>query len=287
MDYALLDSGHLRKLERFGRLIIARPSSLCLWRPRKTDAFWRQADAEYSPDKGWTWKKGTPEEWKLAVQEDLILGLRFQSNGQLGLFPEHAQYMQRIRDEVKSVREKTGEQSPRVLNLFAYTGMASCAAMLEGALVTHVDTAAWALGKVKENMALSNIASSSIRLIKEDALEFMKKEIRRGARYDIVIADPPMFSRPAKQKTWKLEEMLPKFALDLLRLLNRDRGFLILTNHQMQHPPLVMANLLRDAAWEEKLSLELSLLALEIKEQGEERALPAGNLVFGEIAQTS
>lgn len=291
MDYELLDSGNLKKLERFGSLVLVRPSSLCLWKPRQDAAVWKAADAEYSPEKGWIFRKKLPQEWTVAqewtmeIAPDLFLNLRLQSNGQLGLFPEHAQYMENIRHHIRMLRKKKSVSSPKVLNLFAYTGMASCAALQEGAFVTHVDTAAWALGKVTENMERNGIERSKIRLIKEDALEFMKKELRRGSVYDVVIADPPMFSRPAKQKTWKLEEMLPRFAHDVLRLVHPEHGFLVLTNHQMQHPPLVMANLLRDAAKIEKRKLELELVSLQIPECEGERALPAGNLLLARAGQ--
>lgn len=146
------------------------------------------------------------------------LRLRLQSNGQVGVFPEHWLYADFIRRRLE-LQQQVEARPPRVLNLFAFSGMASVVCARAGALVTHVDISKRALEWAQTNFEINALPQSSVRLIREDALAFMKKEQRRGNVYDFIITDSPSFSRISDSQTWELEQELPGLLQTGLSLL--------------------------------------------------------------------
>lgn len=276
LEYCLIDSGDGRRLERYGQKTLIRPSSLCMWRPRRKD-LWGTADAEYVPDTGWKFRNKPFECWDIRCR-DVLLRLRLQSNGQIGFFPDHALYIESIETIVRGL---LGQGSCRILNLFAYTGLATLVALKLGASVTHVDLAKRALDWFSENLRLNNLIDSPARIIRDDALDFLRREVRRGGKYDVIIVDPPSFSRISGKKSWTLDEVLPGIVYDAVALLPKDRGALFLTCHNYELGGVISANIVRDALSGRPASVEWQPLLLP--EENTERSLPGGNLVIAQF----
>ena len=276
--YELIDSGNGRKLERYGQAILIRPSSLCIWKPLLSEKVWRSAQAEYLSSG--SWKMGSTElaEWPFPIGNGLEMVLRLQRNGQVGIFPEHISYLAEISAAISALRHKL-QRKPRLLNLFAYTGMATLVSTAEEAEVTHVDISKAALAWTKVNLAKSQLPGDAVRLICEDAVTFLRKEVRRENKYDLIIADPPNFSRIDKKNSWEIEAILPAFITDLCALLAKEAGALFMTAHQLYGGKQVITNLLQVCLRGGGVKPLISSRDLELPEAGSERTLPAGTLV--------
>ena len=225
-DYELLDSGDGRKLERFGRVTLARPCAQALWRP-SCPALWTRATASFDREDGnrWHGRSALPKDWTIATA-----GMRFKLGGtdfgHLGLFPEQRAQWRWIREKVNGERGKVS-----VLNLFAYSGGSTVAAAQGGAEVCHLDAAKGMVQWARENAALNGLADHPIRWIADDAHKFMAREVRRGRRYDAIILDPPTFGHGANGETYKIERDL-KTTLELTRqLLSEHPIFVLFSSH--------------------------------------------------------
>jgi 23S rRNA (cytosine1962-C5)-methyltransferase len=275
--YTLIDSGKSERLERFGDKILARPSSLAVWK-RNHLSLWNDFDATFVHDDGWQFKGNQFEEWGLDVC-GVKLVLRLQRNGQIGFFPEHTSYMPDLDAAVLRFKAQ-GSQAPQLLNLFAFTGMASMVAAKSGAQVTHVDILKPALDWARRNAAENLLPETAIRFIPEEALTFLRRELKRGKSYQIIILDPPGFSRVAKNQSWDLEEVLLEM-VSLTTKLIAPGGEIYFTSHGAEHGGTMVANLYRDALPD----AEIEARPLQIPEnqpaQGASsiRYLPAGYLV--------
>lgn len=237
-DYRILDSGNGAKLEQVGPYRFVRPEPQALWAPALAAREWDSADAIFAPssvddEEGgrWRFNRELPQTWTLGWDD-----LRFLSRPtpfrHLAFFPEHSVHWRFARDCIKAHR---GAQ-PEVLNLFGYTGLASLACAKAGAKVTHVDASKKAIGFARDNQAEAGLSQAPIRWICDDALAFVKREIRRGRRYDGIILDPPKFGRGPDGATWRLESDLPALLEACQQLLRANpddrasaRGFMIAT----------------------------------------------------------
>ena len=239
-DYELLDSGDGRKLERFGRYVLARPCSQAMWRPSLPAAEWARADASFDREDGnrWHGRGNLPKEWTIetAGQRFRLGGTDF---GHLGIFPEQRAQWRWIRDAVAAAG-----RSPSVLNLFAYSGGSTVAAALGGAEVCHLDASKGMVEWARGNAALNGLADRPVRWIVDDAHKFMKREVRRGRRYDAVILDPPTFGRGAGGEMYKIERDL-KDTLGLVAELLSDRPlFVLFSSHTPGLSQIVAENIL-------------------------------------------
>ena len=237
-DYALLDSGHGRKLERYGRVVTIRPEEQALWTPRLPAARWEAADAIFTGDveeEGpgrWRFPRPIAEDWQMRHGPVRWIS-RFTSFRHVGVFPEQAAHWDWMADRIAG-RVAAGGERPKLLNLFGYTGLASLVAAAAGAQVTHVDASKKAIAWARENQALSGMESLPIRWICEDAQKFVQREVRRGNRYDAIILDPPKYGRGTNGEVWQLFEHLPAM-LDHCRELTGPRPlFVILTVYAMR-----------------------------------------------------
>lgn len=226
-DYALLDSGHGRKLERYGPYSVVRPEPQCMWAPKLSQEVWDNADAVFDPtdeDDAGRWRfKGRPKEtWQLGWG-DVRFNARFTAFRHLAFFPEQAANWAWLDQRVRSL----GGQ-PKILNLFGYTGVASLVCAAAGAAVTHVDASKKAVGWARENAALSKLEDRPVRWIVEDARRYVQREVRRGARYDGIILDPPKYGRGPDGEIWRLFEHLPELSNLCSQLLSDDASFLLL-----------------------------------------------------------
>ncbi len=241
-DYGLVDSGHGRKLERYGPHRFIRPEPQAMWAPAAPE--W-DADGEFIPgsdeEGGGRWQFGRPvprEGWPLDWNE-----VRFRAQctpfRHLAFFPDMA-------PQWAWMRERLGEGT-EALNLFGYTGVGTLAMSATGARVTHVDASKKSVDGGKANAALSGMADRPIRWMVDDAAKFVAREVRRGRRYDGIILDPPKFGRGPAGEVWRLEEHLPALVADCARLLDADSRFLVLTVYAVRMSALAIGELLSQA----------------------------------------
>jgi 23S rRNA (cytosine1962-C5)-methyltransferase len=234
-DYALLDSGHGRKLERFGTLTLDRPEEQAIWTPRLSAKDWDAADAVFTGDVDeegagrWKRRPGLDESW-VCRHGKIRFACRFTSFRHVGAFPEQEAHWAWM---VERLGDRGAAGRPALLNLFGYTGLASLIAAGRGAEVTHVDASKKAIAWARENQALSALEDKPIRWIVDDARKFADREVRRGRHYDGILLDPPKYGRGPKGEVWDLFRDLPAMLL-LCRDLLKPDGFLILTAYAIR-----------------------------------------------------
>ncbi len=226
-DYALLDSGGGRKLERYGPYTVVRPEPQAMWDPRLPQDAWDKADAVFDPsdeeDAGkWRFRGKPKESWPMAWG-DVRFHARFTAFRHLAFFPEQAANWAWLDQRVRALPGQ-----PRILNLFGYTGVASLVCAAAGAHVTHVDASKKAIAWARENAALSGLDDRPIRWICEDARRYVQREVRRGSRYDGIILDPPKYGRGPDGEVWRLFENLPELSALCAELLGENASFLLL-----------------------------------------------------------
>jgi 23S rRNA (cytosine1962-C5)-methyltransferase len=211
-DYELLDSGEGEKLERYGKYTFRRPDPQALWAKNLALKQWNEAHFSFRRDgkKGdWIVAPGVEERWQMEFA-DLKFWIRPTAFKHTGLFPEQASNWNWMREKVKSEKLKVKSGEVKVLNLFGYTGGATLACAQAGASVVHVDGSKVAIGWGKDNAALSGLSEKPIRWILDDAREFVRREIKRGNKYDGILLDPPAFGHGPNKELWKIEEHLPE-----------------------------------------------------------------------------
>ncbi len=228
-DYQLLDFGAGRRLERFGDIVLDRPCPAAdRSEPTDPDA-WKRADARFEgreQQQGrWSNRRPLPERWTVTCG-GLHFELKRTDFGHLGLFPEQEANWDWIADRVRST---TGQL--KVLNLFAYTGGSTMAAAAAGAEVVHVDAAKNTVAWARHNAELSGLAAASVRWIVEDAVKFVRREVKRGNRYDAVVLDPPSYGRGPRGEVWRLSKCLPRLLALCAELTAPAAAFVLLTCH--------------------------------------------------------
>lgn len=251
-QYELIDFGQHRKLERFGPLLLDRPAPNAPSYAPSSPETWRQATARYlRPQRGdgvWHAAQGQPTTTHVAWQQ-LMFELRLTPFGHVGLFPEQALCWSWIQDQVAASQVSLGRPL-QVLNLFAYTGGSSLAAAAAGAQVTHVDAAHNIVDWARLNAQHSSLAHASIRWIVEDAAAFVRREVRRGKRYDAIILDPPSYGHGPQGQAWKIDKHLEPLLIDCRALLHSPEQlhpaprFLLLTCHSPGYHAAKLTNLL-------------------------------------------
>ena len=241
-DYGLLDSGHGRKLERYGRFRFIRPEAQAMWSPAAST--W-PADGEFlaaSDDEGggrWQLGRNVPREgWPLAW-EDIRFTALCTPFRHLGFFPDMAPQWAWMRGRVQPGDE--------VLNLFGYTGVGTLALAARGARMVHVDASKKSVEAGRANAMLAGMSEKPIRWLVDDAAKFVAREVRRGRRYDGIFLDPPKFGRGPEGEVWRLEENLPGLIADCRKLLDERSRFLVLTVYAVRMSALAIAELLRQA----------------------------------------
>ena len=272
-DYALLDSGHLQKLERFAGQTVIRPDPQAFWEPARPAKSWK-ADARFASkakdeDGAGQWEVLSPraaEAWPMRWNA-LSFTARRTAFRHMGVFQEHSVHWRFAQEQIRAARRPI-----KVLNLFGYTGMMSLACAAAGAEVVHLDASPKSIGYGKDNQALSGLDDKPIRWIADDAMKFVAREIRRGNRYDAVVLDPPKFGRGPKNETWKFEEDLPALLDGVRDLLTDDPLFVITTAYAVRLSYLALGQTLRDRMEPFGGTLEMGEMALP--QQGAPRLLP-------------
>ncbi|MBS0268118.1 MAG: class I SAM-dependent methyltransferase [Proteobacteria bacterium] len=292
-DYALLDSGAGRKLERFGKIVVDRPEPQALWQPKLGKAEWAKANAVFSAsgeddEKGkWRIDKPVPDAWpvRLALggasrssppprgeglgvggsrpssspnpqpfpvkgrgadgapgEQSVTMLCKLAGLWHLGLFPEQEPHWRWMLEHLASIKGET----PRVLNLFGYTGAASLLAAAAGAEVTHVDASKKAIQWGKENQEASKLGAAKIRWLLDDAAKFAARDVRRGKTYHMIIVDPPKFGRGPEGEIWDLFQNLPRLLGDLAKLLAPEMAAMVLTIYAIRASSLAFDQLMRE-----------------------------------------
>lgn len=269
-DYELLDTGLGEKLERYGAVIVRRPDPQALWPKHLSESEWKKADAHFTREDrgaGWEIKKGTPERWQI-THGGLKFWIKPTSFKHTGLFPEQASNWSWIQDSVRG-----GGRPVSVLNLFGYTGGATLAAAQAGADVCHVDGSKTVVSWARENAGISGVGDKPIRWILDDARGFVKRELKRGKKYDGIILDPPAFGHGAKKEVWKIEDDLLPLLKDCRGLMSEQPLFFLVNGYASGYSAIAYENNLRDL-FGESGSVEIG--ELTIRESHGKRLLPAG-----------
>ncbi|MFA6289711.1 MAG: class I SAM-dependent methyltransferase [Opitutaceae bacterium] len=275
-DYQLLDCGGGMKQERWGDYVLVRPDPQIIW-PKHSGPEWKAWDGYYHrSEKGggrWDYRKPLPDSWNIRYQS---LGLTFRihptSFKHTGLFPEQAVNWEWFSAKIKAARA-TGREV-NVLNLFGYTGAATCAAAKAGASVTHIDAADGMVKWCKENAALSGLADAPVRYIVDDCLKFVRRELKRGKRYDAIIMDPPTYGRGSTGEMWKLEDHLWTLIRECGELLVEKPLFLLINAYTARLSPTVVVNLLAELMHGRGGTLTGGEVGLPIQADG--KVLPCG-----------
>jgi 23S rRNA (cytosine1962-C5)-methyltransferase len=251
-EYELIDSGDFEKLERFGKYILIRPEPQAIWRKVLSEDVWKKmAHAKFvreQKDKfrytddvkgGWSKDPAMPESWNITYGHGLLnvtLRLALTGFGHVGIFPEQGNNWNFIYETITSWKAN----DTRVLNLFAYTGAASVVARAAGAQVVHCDASRPGLNWANQNMQLNDLAD--IRWVYEDAFKFVKREMKRGNRYNGLIMDPPPYGRGPEGEKWTLQEQLDELISMSSQLLEKSNHFFILSMYAVGLSPLVGLN---------------------------------------------
>jgi 23S rRNA (cytosine1962-C5)-methyltransferase len=272
-DYELIDSGDGRKFERFGAYYLVRPESQAIWEPALPASEWQRADAVFERDGGgeigpgtWKERQSLPTQWLLR-HNTLSFWARLTPFRHTGVFPEHMAHWPWLEHSLRRGRQ------PNALILFGYTGLVSLYAASLGARVVHVDASKPATQWAQANQAASGLTERPIRWIVDDVLKFVRREERRGTRYDVIVMDPPIFGRGPKGEIWRFAEAFPELLTQCLRVLSDAPSALLVNAYATNFSPLALGNVLAAAMRPFGGAIEAGDLALN--ETASQRLLPA------------
>lgn len=241
-DYEILDMANGEKLERWGNYILQRPDPQIVWQDKSFKDKWKKVDAIYHRSKkgGGHWENvnNIKASWQVKYK-DLTFNIKQMGFKHTGLFPEQAVNWDYMIDKIKNSNRKI-----KVLNLFAYTGGATVACAYAGADVVHVDSSRGMVLWAKENIESSNLTDRYVRFIVDDVIKFVKREIRRGNKYDAIIMDPPSFGRGANGEVWNIEESLYPLIKLCMEVLSDNPLFFLINSYTTGMSPKVLENIL-------------------------------------------
>lgn len=243
-DFELLDSGDGYRLEKWGSVVLRRPDPQIIWQRSLSHQEWDKANAIFKSGGGekgkWDIKKPLPKLWTVSFNNVKFL-LKLSPFKHTGLFAEQAAQWEWMMGKCKIENEKC-----KILNLFAYTGGATMVLAKSGCQVTHIDASKPAITWANENYKLNKLPVESVRWILDDAVKFVKRELKRGAKYQGIIMDPPAFGHGPTGKTWKFNDDLPGLLSDCVQLLADDAKFLIINAYATNSSALALNNILED-----------------------------------------
>jgi 23S rRNA (cytosine1962-C5)-methyltransferase len=268
-EHELLDSGNRMKLERFGKYVLVRSEPKAWWKPALPESEWAKATARNDDKDRWAFQAGGAQrDWILKYGKITFQARMTDMSKHVGVFPEQSPHW----DWIQEKAQKSGRKDMKLLNLFGYTGAATLAAAASGFAVTHVDASKPSVGWAKTNQEMSNLASAPVRWILDDAVKFVRREIRRNSRYDAIVLDPPSFGRGPDGEVWKAETSLPEL-MDMCRQVLTDNPlFIILTMYNLEASSIMLGNILRDTMRPNGGNVSFGELAL--KEKSSDRSLP-------------
>lgn len=246
-EYKIIDTSGGDKLESWGGRLLVRPDPQIIWKTEHRSPLWNKADGVYHrSSKGggeWEFRKKLPESWVISYGA-LRFVIRPTGFKHTGLFPEQAVNWDFMADKIRAAKEHGREV--KVLNLFAYTGGATLACAEAGASVTHVDASKGMVSWARDNAAASGLSDKPIRWLVDDCEKFVKREIRRGSRYDGIVMDPPSYGRGPGGEVWKLEDCIYDLVKTCAQVLNDEPMFFLLNSYTTGLSPSVMAYILSE-----------------------------------------
>ena len=273
-EYKILSASNGEKIEDWNGVILRRPDPEIIWEDENFNKLQNKVDATYKRSSSgggeWTCHTNKAKENFLIHYQDLIFNLKRMGFKHAGLFPEQAYNWNLIRSKIK-----TSKRELKVLNLFAYTGGASVAALKEGASVTHVDSSKGMIDWAKENVKVNHLEDKPIRFLVDDCLKFVKREIRRGNKYDIILMDPPSFGRGSKNEVWSIEKDLYNLVNLCSELLSDDPILFLINAYTTGLSETVLHNVL-ELAVNKKYPGFISTDELGIKIENSNLYLPCG-----------
>lgn len=242
-DYKLVDSADGEKLEYWKNILLCRPDPQAVWTEKSSPEMWKKADARYlrSNTGGGKWQfrnKNMPENWTVNYKK-LTFNIKPMGFKHTGLFPEQA-----VNWDWFSGLIKNAKRPVRVLNLFAYTGGATVAALSAGAEVVHVDASKGMVTWAKENVISSGLGDRYVRFIVDDVKKFVQREFRRNREYDAVIMDPPSYGRGPGGEVWRIEEELYPLVLDCIKIMSDNPLFFLINSYTTGLSQTVLSNVL-------------------------------------------
>ncbi|MES2213679.1 MAG: class I SAM-dependent methyltransferase [Patescibacteria group bacterium] len=274
VDYELLDSGDGEKLERYGGVLLSRPDPQALWQKLLSREVWNSAHARFErASTGGKWKmlKDIPDVWNVTL-EGVTCTVQLSSFKHVGIFPEQSPSWKWLQEKIK--KETDSGRKVSVLNLFGYTGGASIACALAGAEVCHVDSSEYAVDLAMKNRDASGIAQAPIRFIVDDVRKFVEREIKRGNTYDVILMDPPVYGKGAKDEVWKIEEDLLPLLVRIQKIISPQPVAVVLNGYASGYSHVTYAQMLESAVggrWGTISSGEMA-----IQESDSKRLLPCG-----------
>ncbi len=247
-SYELIDSGDGEKLEKIGGYTIIRPDPRIIWQ-KHMPHLWSTVDAHYirtSKTEGhWKIRNNPPQNWRTSFGR-LVFTLRPMDFKHIGVFPEQVSNWEWLQKKITNYQLRISKSNLKILNLFAYTGGATMAAISVNAHVTHVDSSRGAIEWAKKNILASELHTNHVRFIEDDVYAFLKREARRGNTYDGIIMDPPRFGRGAKGEVFKLEKDLPKLMTAAHSVLSKNPALFLINVYTSDLSPFSLANALSD-----------------------------------------
>lgn len=275
-EYELIDAGDGKKLERYGVVRMVRPDPQALFPVATPKDGWRKVDAEFiRKGSAVSWKVAdtVPKEWPV-VLSGLTFFIRPTSFKHTGLFPEQAANWEWMEKQIRDLRSEKKDREINVLNLFGYTGGATLACARAGASVCHVDGSKMAISWARKNQEASGLADKPIRWILDDARAFLRREVKRGNRYDAIIMDPPKFGHGPKGETWKIEDDFEDLMELSRQVLSDDPLFFLMSGYASGYSALAYENNLLPLT--EKYGGTTFTGELAIRMSASKRLLPCG-----------
>ncbi len=263
-EYELLDSGNQKRLERFGKYILKRPDPQAIWSPHLSLHAWEKADARFEKNKEGEeqWEKRTevPDKW-LMHYKNLSFFAKLTPFKHTGVFPEQHLQWDFVEEKIKTVNRPVS-----ILNLFAYTGIASLVAANAGGQVTHVDSSKPTIAWAKENQMASGLQEKPIRWILDDVLKFVAREIKRENFYDGIIMDPPAYGHGPGGKVWEFNQSFPKLLHLCRQVLSKQPLFMIVNAYAISSSAIMLSNMLSEITHGLGGNIEVGELALQEKD---------------------
>lgn len=273
--YTLLDSGFGKKLEIIAGVTVERPSPQAIWAPMLADQEWKKATSICirKTDGGGTWKhRGEKEPQNLYLEwENLKFQLKFTSFGHCGVFFEQQAVWNTLISETEKLKSQLGRPI-KFLNLFGYTGCASLAILKTGAEVFHVDSSKGVLSWGRDNAEASKLDLKKIKFVQEDVKAFIKHSLRKGFKYDAILADPPSWGHGANKELWEFDQMIHELVMDCYNVLSRENSFFFLSSHTHG----VQSEALRNIMSDHKSKKDIVVGELGVRHSNDQRILPAG-----------
>lgn len=242
-DYEIIDMADGEKLERWGNIILVRPDPQIIWNEKSFPEKWNNVDARYlrssSGGGEWNYEKKIPKSWKIQYRK-LTFNIKPMGFKHTGLFPEQAVNWDWMIEKIKKSNREI-----KVLNLFAYTGGATVACLYAGASVCHVDSSKGMIEWAKENVAVSGLQDKKVRFLIDDVTKFVKREIRRGNKYDAIIMDPPSYGRGKNGEVWRFDDNISELVELCTNVLSSNPLFFLVNSYTTGISSQVLENIIR------------------------------------------